>query len=243
WMKVSIVDAGHFDAQDAYAAINPLRLDDLRPHVFRTHDGGKTWTRITNGLPDGAPVDAVREDPKRKGLLFAGTEHEVHVSFDDGEHWQSLRMNMPATSIRDVIVKGDDLIAGTHGRGIWILDDITPLRQIARGSRQSAVLFKPQAAYRVRQNTNTDTPIPPDEAAGVNPPDGAIIDYMLAADAPGRVTLEILDAAGRLVRRYASDDPIERADPTTAPVPVYWYRPPQTLSAAAGLHRFLWDLH
>src|SRR5205814_7513764 len=107
----------------------------------------------------------------------------------------------------------------------------------------SPVLFKPQAAYRVRQNTNTDTPIPPDEAAGVNPPDGAIIDYMLAADAPGRVTLDILDAAGRLVRRYASDDPIERADPTTAPVPVYWYRPPQTLSAAAGLHRFLWDLH
>ena len=179
----------------------------------------------------------------RKGLLFAGTEREVYVSFDDGDRWESLRLNMPATSVRDVIVHGDDLIAGTHGRGIWILDDITPLRQIARDSRQSAVLFKPQAAYRVRQNTNTDTPIPPDEAAGVNPPDGAIIDYMLAADAPGRVTLDILDAAGGLVRRYASDDPIERADPTTAPVPVYWYRPPQTLSAVAGLHRFLWDLH
>jgi len=243
WMKVSVMDAGHFDAQTAYAAINTLRLDDMRPHVYRTHDGGATWTQIANGLPDGAPVDAVREDPIRKGLLFAGTERAVYVSFDDGDHWESLRLNMPATSVRDVIVHGDDLIAGTHGRGIWILDDITPLRQIARDSRQSAVLFKPQVAYRVRQNTNTDTPIPPDEAAGVNPPDGAIVDYMLAADAGGRVTLEILDAAGRLVRRYASDDPIERVDPATAPVPVYWYRPPQTLSAAAGMHRFLWDLH
>ncbi len=130
FMKVSIVDAGHFDTQTAYAAINTLRLDDMRPHIYRTHDGGKSWTAITNGIPDGAPVDAVREDPQRRGLLFAGTERAVYVSFDDGEHWQSLRLNMPATSIRDVIVKGDDLIAGTHGRGIWILDDITPLRQM-----------------------------------------------------------------------------------------------------------------
>src|SRR5262245_1064194 len=170
WMKVSIIDAGRFDAQTAYAAINTLRLDDLRPYIYRTHDGGKSWTRITNGLPDGAPVDAVREDPKRKGLLFAGTEHEVHVSFDGGERWQSLRLNMPATSVRDVIVKGDDLVAGTHGRGIWLLDDITPLRQQESSAKalaeRSALLFKPQVAYRVRQNTNTDTPIPPDEAAG-----------------------------------------------------------------------------
>src|SRR6266516_4711378 len=130
WMKVSIIDTGRFDAETAYAAINTLRLDDMRPHIYRTHDGGKTWTHITNGIPDGAPVDAVREDPKRKGLLFAGTETQVWVSLDDGEHWQSLRLNMPATSIRDIIVKGDDLVAGTHGRGIWILDDITPLRQM-----------------------------------------------------------------------------------------------------------------
>jgi len=253
WMKVSIMDAGRFDAQTAYAAINTLRLDDLRPHIYRTRDGGRSWTPIVNGLPDGAPVDAVREDPKRRGLLFAGTEHEVHVSFDDGEQWQSLRLNMPATSIRDVIVKDDDLIAGTHGRGIWILDDITPLRQI--GGRESVgagsgqadsrppFLFRPQVAYRVRQNTNTDTPIPPDEASGQNPPDGAIINYMLASPASGPVTLEILDAAGARVRHYSSDDPIERPDPATAPVPVYWYRPPQSLSGAAGMHRFLWDLH
>src|SRR3954466_7765654 len=163
--------------------------------------------RSRTGLPDGAPVDAVREDPGRKGLLFAGTEHEVHVSFDDGEHWQSLRLNMPATSIRDVIVKGDDLIAGTHGRGVWILDDITPLRQIGgEPSAVSPVLFKPQVAYRVRQNTNTDTPIPPDEAAGTNPPDGAIINYRLAEAASGPVTLEILDRAGKSVRHYSSSD-------------------------------------
>ncbi len=245
FMKVSIMDAGHFDAQTAYAAINTLRLDDMKPHVYRTHDGGKTWTAIVNGLPDNAPVDAVREDPKQKGLLFAGTEREIHVSMDDGDHWQSLRLNMPATSMRDVIVHGDDLIAGTHGRGIWILDDITPLREMAaRGAALPAVwLFKPQVAYRVRQNTNTDTPIPPDEAAGQNPPDGAIINYTLASATSGPVTLEILDAAGKSVRHYSSADRLENPDEATAPVPTYWYRPVQKLSGAAGMHRFLWDIH
>ena len=258
FMKVSIIDAGHFDARTAYAAINTLRLDDMRPHIYRTHDGGQTWTAITSGIPDGAPVDAVREDPKRKGLLFAGTEREVYTSFDDGEHWQSLRLNMPATSIRDLIVKGDDLVAGTHGRGIWILDDITPLRQLGdatprsaslsprQGSGQAgerARLFKPQVAYRVRQNTNTDTPIPPDEAAGQNPPDGAIINYSLASAASRPMTLEILDAAGKSVRRYSSVDRAENPDASTAPVPMYWYRPPHALATTAGMHRFMWDLH
>jgi len=252
WMKVSILDAGRFDAQTAYAAINTLRLDDMRPHIYRTHDGGKTWTQITNGIPDGAPVDVVREDPKRKGLLFAGTETQVYVSFDDGERWQSLRLNMPATSIRDLIVKDDDLVAGTHGRGIWILDDITPLRQMAerqsaeasaKASAERAILFKPQIAYRVRQNTNTDTPIPPDEAAGKNPPDGAIINYSLSEEAAGPVTLEIVDAAGKTIRRYSSADPVEPPDPATAPVPLYWYRAPQRLATTPGLHRFTWDVH
>ena len=256
-MKVSIVDAGHFDTQTAYAAINTLRLDDMRPHIYRTHDGGKSWTTITNGIPDGAPVNAVREDPNRRGLLFAGSERAVYVSFDDGEHWQSLRLNMPATSIRDIIVKGDDLIAGTHGRGIWILDDITPLRQMmddavqavrpaTAGLKPSTTLdrlFKPQTAYRVRQNTNTDTPIPPDEAAGTNPPDGAIINYALAAAATGPITLDVLDAAGTSVRHYSSGDRNDNPTDATAPVPLYWYRAPQTLSGAAGMHRFLWDIH
>jgi photosystem II stability/assembly factor-like uncharacterized protein len=239
--KVSILDAGHFDVQTAYAAINTLRLDDLRPHIYRTHDGGKNWTEIVNGIPDGAPVDAVREDPKQPGLLFAGTEREVYVSFDDGDHWQSLRMNMPASSIRDLIIKDDDLVAATHGRGFWILDDITPLRQLKPAvADASAFLFRPETALRVRWNMNTDTPLPPDEPAAQNPPDGAIIDYYVGTSGP--VVLEILDAAGKQVRRYSSDDPIPPADPMLA-VPTYWVRPPHPLSNATGMHRFVWDLH
>jgi len=244
WAKVSIIDAGRFDAQTAYAAVNTLRLDDMRPHIYRTHDGGKTWTHITNGIPDVAPVNAVREDPKRKGLLFAGTEREIFVSFDDGDHWQSLRLNMPATSMRDLIVKDDDLVVATHGRGFWILDDITPLRQLGPPPDSAeAILFKPQIATRVRWNMNTDTPLPPDEPAGENPPDGAIINYALKTEALGPVILEILDGAGKFVRRYSSADPVEKIDPLTAPVPVYWYRPPQVLSTAPGMHRFMWDMH
>ncbi len=241
--KVSILDASHFDAQTAYAAINTLRLDDMRPHIYRTRDGGKTWTEIVNGIPDGAPVDAVREDPKRKGLLFAGTERQVYVSFDDGDRWQSLRLNMPATSIRDLIVKDDDLVAATHGRGFWILDNIAPLRQLATGvSEAAAFLFKPQTAIRVRWDMNTDTPLPPDEPTAPNPPDGAMIDYYLGSTASGPVTLEVSDSAGKLVRRYSSDDPVQPIDPMLA-VPAYWVRPPHPLSAAPGMRRFLWDMH
>ena len=241
--KVSILDAGHFDAQTAYAAINTLRLDDMRPHILRTHDGGKTWAEIVNGIPDGAPVNVVREDPERKGLLYAGTETQVYVSLDDGDHWESLRLNMPATSIRDLIVKGDDLAIATHGRGFWVLDDITPLRQLKDElTNAPAFLFRPQTALRVRWNTNTDTPMPPDEGTAQNPPDGAIIDYYLGADVSGPVTLEISDAAGKLVRRYSSDDPVEPPDPTLA-IPRYWPRPPQALANTPGVHRFVWDLH
>jgi photosystem II stability/assembly factor-like uncharacterized protein len=242
--KVSLMDAGHSDALTAYAAVNTLRLDDLRPHIYRTHDGGQSWTHATGGIPFGATANVVREDPKRQGLLYAGTETQVWVSFDDGEHWQSLRLNMPATSIRDLIVKDDDLVVATHGRGFWILDDITPLRQLnAQTAAAEAVLFKPAVAYRVRWNTNTDTPIPPDEATAPNPPEGAIIDYALGASARGPVTLTIADSAGKTVREYSSADRPESPDPATAPVPLYWYRPPHTLSAAAGMHRFAWDLH
>ena len=186
--KVSMLDAGHFDAQTAYAAINTLRLDDMRPHIFRTHDGGKSWMEIVNGIPDGAPVNVVREDPKRKGLLYAGTEREAYVSFDDGDHWQSLRLNMPATSIRDLIIKDDDLVAATHGRGFWILDDVTPLRQLtpAVAEAEAALCSSPETAIRVRWDMNTDTPLPPDEPAGQNPPDGAILDYTLGASHRGR---------------------------------------------------------
>jgi photosystem II stability/assembly factor-like uncharacterized protein len=241
--KVAILDAGHFDAQTAYAAINTLRLDDMRPHILRTHDGGKTWTEIVNGMANDAPVDAVREDPKRKGLLFAGTEREVYVSFDDGDHWQSLRLNMPPSSIRDIIIKNDDLIAATHGRGFWILDDVTPLRQLTPAVADAAAfLFKPQAATRVRWDMNTDTPLPPDEPAGENPPDGAIVDYHLGPGSGGAVTLEILDSGGKLVHRFSSDDPAPKVDPALA-IPTYWVRPAQILSDKKGMHRFLWDMH
>jgi photosystem II stability/assembly factor-like uncharacterized protein len=244
WAKVSIIDAGRFDAQTAYAAVNTLRLDDMQPHIYRTHDGGRTWAQITSGLPDNAPVNVVREDAKRKGLLFAGTEREIYVSFDDGDHWQSLRLNMPATSMRDLIIKDDDVCVATHGRGFWILDDITPLRQLkADALAADAYLFAPQDAIRVRWSMNSDTPIPPDEPRGENPPDGAVIDYILKADAPGPVTLEILDGGDRVIRHYASTDPVEKLDPAATPVPFYWYRPPQILSAAAGMHRFTWDMH
>ena len=241
--KVSVLDAGHFDARTAYAAINTLRLDEMRPHILRTHDGGKTWTEIVNGIPDGAPVDVVREDPERKGLLFAGTETQVYVSFDDGDHWESLRLNMPATSIRDLIVKGDDLAVATHGRGFWILDDMTELRQLKdEVTGAPAFLFRPQTAMRVRWDTNTDTPIPPDEGTAQNPPDGAIVDYYVGDGSSGPVTLEFSDAAGKLVRRYSSDDPAEQPDPMLA-IPRYWPRPPQSLANTPGVHRFVWDLH
>jgi photosystem II stability/assembly factor-like uncharacterized protein len=245
WEKVSIIDAGHFDALTAYAAINTLRLDDMRPHILRTHDGGQTWTEIVAGIPDGAPVDVVREDPKHKGLLFAGTEREVYVSFDDGDRWQSLRLNMPASSVRDLAIKDDDLVAATHGRGFWILDDITPLRQMdaaAAAGASAAYLFKPETAIRVRWDMNTDTPLPPDEPGGQNPPEGAMIDYYLNGAASGPMTLEILDAAGALVHKYSTGDPVEQFDSSIA-IPTYWVRPPHPLSGEAGMHRFLWDMH
>jgi photosystem II stability/assembly factor-like uncharacterized protein len=243
WMKVSLMDASHFDVNTAYAAVNTIRLDDLQPHVYRTRDGGQTWTAITAGLPDGGVINVVREDPQRRGLLFAGSEQAVSVSFDDGARWQSLRLNMPATSIRDLVIKGDDLVVGTHGRSFWILDDITPLRQWPEAplSAGSAHLFGPQEALRVRGNMNSDTPLPPDEPAGQNPPDGAIINYWVPANATGPVTLDVLDASGELVRSYSSEQP-EEAPVEGRNTPDYWLRPHQPLLKTPGLHRFVWDL-
>jgi len=242
WQKISLIEAGYFDANTAYAAVNTLRLDDLRPHIFRTQDSGKTWTEIVNGIPEGQIVNAVREDPVRKGLLFAGTEKGVYISFDDGANWASLRLNLPATSVRDLIIKSDDLVVATHGRGFWILDNITPLRQWNQSQRDN-LLFKPQTALRVRANLNTDTPLPPDEPAGENPPDGAMIDYFLANDATGPVTLEIKDSNGQLVRKYSSTDVPVEPNPKRLRIPTYWIRSQQLLSTKAGTHRFLWNMH
>jgi len=243
WSKLAQIDASHFDTPTAYAAVNRFRLDDLHPYIYRTHDGGKSWQKIVSGLPDDEPVNTVREDPERKGLLFAGTERTVYVSWDDGGHWQSLQLNLPPTSIRDLVVHNDDIVVGTHGRSFWILDNITPLRQLSEQSTKGAFyFFKPQLTYRLRRNNTTDTPLPPEEPAGQNPPDGAMIDYWLKDAASAPVRIEITDERGNLVRSFDSVGKPEPVNEKDFNVPMYWVRPPRTLSAAAGMHRFIWDL-
>ena len=242
WSKVSQLDASHFDDRSVYAAINSIRIDDLKPHIFRTHDNGATWTEIVRGLPDG-PINVVREDPVRKGLLFAGSELAVFVSFNDGDDWQPLRLNMPATSIRDLVIHEDDLVVGTHGRGFWILDDMSPLREMSAAiASAGAHLFAPRPTYRFPRDTNTDTPLPPEEPAGKNPPDGAILYYYLKSAAAGPMTLEVLDGAGKAVAHFSREDKAPPVNPALD-VPTYWLRPFQPLVTSAGMHRFIWDLH
>jgi len=242
WNKVSQLDASHFDSNTVYAAINNIRLSDLSPQIYRTHDGGITWKLIVNGIPANESVNAVREDPKRKGLLFAGTERAVYFSLDDGDNWQSLRRNMPATSIRDLVVHENDVVVGTHGRSFWILDDISHLRQITPATTaNSAVLFAPAQACRVRRSQNTDTPIPPEEPMGQNPPEGAAISYWLRSPATS-VSLEILDRSGVLVRRYTNQDRPDAIQRSTLAYPAYWFRPWRALPATPGMHRWHWDL-
>jgi len=267
WTRIFNIDAGHFDTQTAYAAANTMRLDDMNPHFFKTHDGGRTWTEIDNGIAPGAVSNSIREDPRKPGLLYASTDTQVWVSFDDGDHWQSLRIDMPAISVRDLMVKDDstcmcsDLIAGTHGRGFWILDDVTPLRQQAAAQASStAYLYKPETAVRVRFATNDPTPWPPELPAGENPPPGGIIDYYLAHDAGGPVSVEILNATGKVVRSYSSTEPIRSPDPAVQPalynqvcqqtpnaadcgLPLYWPAPQMIVGTSAGMHRIWWDLH
>ena len=240
WSKVSLMDAGHSDVNTAYAAVNRIRLDDYTPHIYKTTDAGKTWKEIVNGLP-ADPINVVKEDPVRKGLLFAGSETAVYVSFDAGEHWQSLRLNMPATSIRDLVIKDDDLVIATHGRSFWILDDITPLRQLTTQlSNTSVILYKPQTTYRVRWNMNTDTPLPQEEPAGQNPPDGAIINYYLS-EKVNDIRLQVLGPKGNVIREYADKDTMYKIPDVN--IPKYWIRPQQVLSADAGSHRFTWNMH
>ncbi|NNV54043.1 VPS10 domain-containing protein [Limnovirga soli] len=240
WSKISMIEASHTNTKIAYAAVNRIRCDDMQPHIYKTMDGGISWKEIVTGLPND-PINTVKEDPLRPGLLFAGSERAVYVSFDDGEHWQSLRINMPATSIRDLVIKDDDLVVGTHGRGFWILDNITPLRQLSNNlAKAKAVLYKPQNTYRVRWNMNTDTPIPQEEPAGQNPPDGAMIDYYLQDAATTPVVLTISDAKGNVIRTFSSSDTLYTIPPVN--IPLYWVRPQQLLSAGAGAHRFLWDM-
>ncbi|MGZ7100194.1 MAG: hypothetical protein ACXVJ8_17110, partial [Candidatus Angelobacter sp.] len=242
WSKISIIDASHFDAGKAYAAVDRHRLDDIGPYIYRTHDFGKTWTRINAGIPNGAYVRAVREDPVKKGLLFAGTELGVFFSVNDGDSWQPLQLNLPVSPMHDLVIKDNDLVAATHGRAFWILDDISPLRQLTAEIQSApAHLFQPSPAMRIRATTHGDTPLPPEEPAGENPPPGAIFYYYLKSPAQGEVKLEVLDAKGQVVRSYSSkDQPFSPPAPPT--FPAYWFKPENLLSPAAGMHRFIWDV-
>lgn len=240
WSKVGMIDASHFDVKEAYAAVERHQLEDYEPHIYRTRDAGKTWTEITRGLPAGVYVQTVKEDPQRRGLLFAGTERSVFVSFDDGDHWQTLQLNLPPASMRDLAIHGDDLIVATHGRGFWVLDDITALRQI--GEVAADYLFRPADAVELTPGSDNGTPMPRDEPLAENPPYGALLDYYLRSNASGVVTLEIIDPAGEVIRRYASDDKFPAVNPDTLSIPLFWVRRQEPLSAAAGMHRWIWDL-
>ncbi len=242
WSKVGGIEPSHFSAEVAYLAIDRHRLDDDRPYIYRTEDGGKHWTSITDGIPSNAFVNVVREDPTHRGLLYAGTERGMYVSFDDGAHWQSLQQNLPMTSVRDIDVHGNDLVIATHGRGFWIMDNVTALRQMHDARADRATLFRPAVAHRVRPAGFTGTPFPKDEPMAANPPLGADIDYVLPAKVHGAVTLDIRDAHGRLVRRFSSSDPLPSRNPATLGYAPEWVRMPAHLATAPGMHRFVWNL-
>jgi photosystem II stability/assembly factor-like uncharacterized protein len=243
WSKVGTIDASHFDTNTAYAAIDRHRLDDLHAYIYATHDGGATWTRADEGIPSGAYVNAVREDPHHRGLLYAGTELGVYVSFDDGRSWQSLRQNMPIVSVRDITIANGDIVIATHGRGFYIMDDAAPLRELAAVSENDNHLFAPTTAYRVRPGSDQGTFLPPEESSAPNPPYGAIIDYYLAGTPASPVRLEVRDAAGRIVRAWSSADKPERVDPTHLTyLPVY-ANVAAPLPGDGGTHRFVWNLH
>src|SRR5215468_2806597 len=243
WSKVVMIEASYFDVNTAYAAVDRHRLEDNEPYIYRTRDDGKTWQKITIGLPAGVYLQTVKEDTQRRGLLFAGTELGVFVSFNDGDQWQSLQLNLPPCSMRDLAIHEDDLIVATHGRGFWVLDDITALRQINDDvAKADAFLFLPADAVILPPGSENGTPLPLDEPLADNPPYGAIIDYYLKSAASGPVTLEILDPADETIRRYSSEDRSPPVNPDTLNVVAVWRPAPASLSAAAGMHRWVWDL-
>jgi len=243
WSKVGSLSPSHFDQDTAFASVDRHRLDDRKPYIYRTTDGGKTWQSIVNGIPDGDFVDVVREDPVKRGLLYAGTDFGIFVSFDNGDHWHSLQQNLPAVSVRDIDVKNDDLVIATHGRGFWIMDDVSALRQLAAYPASWATrLYKPALAYRVRMPMFTGTPLPKDEPIAENPPWGAYLDYSLAATPAKPIELSIVDANGKLVRSYSSADKAPKPDLAKINMTPDWFREPVVLETTPGLHRFVWPL-
>ena len=243
WSKVVMIEASHFNVNEAYAAVERHQLSDYAPHIYRTLDSGKTWTEITAGLPAGVYVQTVKEDPHRRGLLFTGTERAVFVSFDDGDHWQSLQLNLPPASMRDLAIHDDDLIVATHGRGFWVIDNMTVLRQISAAvAKGTAFLFQPANTVLYPPGGDNGTPMPKDEPLTENAPSGALIDYYLKSNVSGPLTLEILDPAGEVIRKYSSEDKGPQVNLETLNIPAYWIRPFEPLSTAAGMHRWIWDL-
>jgi photosystem II stability/assembly factor-like uncharacterized protein len=242
WSKVSQIEASHFDAETAYASVDRHRIADNKPYIYRTHDGGKTWKNVVAGIPEGAYVNSVKEDTQVKGLLFACTELRVYVSFNDGDQWQPLQNNMPVTSIRDIVVHGEDLDVATHGRGFWVLDQMTPLRQIAQqGSTittAGAYLFKPGETLAIRNGGMNGTPLPHEEPQEDNPPSGVVAYYWLKSAPAGPLKLELLDGTGAVHACAASDTPVRPVDTETLNVQAIWQQPAQPPSAAAGMHRF-----
>ena len=240
WSKISLIEASHFDPAEAYVAVDRHRLDDQQPYLYRTRDYGATWQLITNGIAAPSFVRAVRQDPQDKNLLFAGTELGISVSFDDGDHWQSLQLNLPATSVQDMVIHGDDLVIATHGRSFWVLDDITALRQVNQATRAESWLYAPATALRVDNDVFLGTPIPPEEPTAENPPNGAIFDYYLKS-AASQIKLEILDAKGSLMRSFSSEEKREGKRPLMA-IAGRWFPKPEILVTTPGMHRFVWDL-
>jgi len=250
WSKISLIETSHFDPAVAYAAVDRGRLDDRRPYIYRTRDYGATWQLVTNGVAAPAFLRSVREDPQSKGLLFAGTEFGIYVSWDDGDHWQSLQLNLPVTGVRDLTIHGDDLVIATYGRSFWILDNITPLRQALDARRTSGPwLYRPATAVRIDNDSFTGTPPPPEEPTAENPPGGAMIDYFLQTPA-NSVGLEVFDAQQNLVRKFSSEDHSEdhwlagQGTWKHQPLPVAerWFPKPEVLEKTVGMHRFVWNL-
>jgi photosystem II stability/assembly factor-like uncharacterized protein len=245
WSKISLIEASHYDPAVAFAAVDRSRLEDLTPYIYRTRDYGATWQLITDGLSAPAFLRAVREDPQTRGLLFAGTEFGVYVSWDDGDHWQPLQLNLPATSVRDLAIHGDDLVIATHGRAFWSLDNIAPLRQIQEARKaKGAWLYSPSTAIRMDNDFFSGTPLPPEEPTAENPPDGAMIDYFLPS-AAGNLTLEVFDAQQNLVRKFSADaGSKDREKLKNPPIPVAdrWLPKPEVLERGSGMHRFVWNL-